>query len=178
MVNYNLSAYHSRIKNVAYIGTLHSFIHYRLYLGGSLLFKSAYFQRKVKFLHHNPSSKYLQKAEAALAYELQAAKIKQRIRNEEIQIEVVERRKQIEVSLGLICYTLYLIIKGFVLYPVNVCCIMDTHSLIYEIAYVDFWQRFRHVFCAFDRICNVRLILFSIPSNKCFISANTKFSGM
>lgn len=41
----------------------------------------------------------LQKAEAALAYELQAAKIKQKIRNEEIQIEVVERRKQIEVRL-------------------------------------------------------------------------------
>ncbi|XP_068623785.1 flotillin-2 isoform X1 [Battus philenor] len=38
------------------------------------------------------------KAESALAYELQAAKIKQRIRNEEIQIEVVERRKQIEVE--------------------------------------------------------------------------------
>lgn len=39
-----------------------------------------------------------QKAEAQLAYELQAAKIRQRIRNEEIQIEVVERRKQIEVE--------------------------------------------------------------------------------
>ena len=33
-----------------------------------------------------------------MAYELQAAKIRQRIRNEEIQIEVVERRKQIEVE--------------------------------------------------------------------------------
>lgn len=39
-----------------------------------------------------------QKAEAQLAYELQAAKIRQKIRNEEIQIEVVERRKQIEVE--------------------------------------------------------------------------------
>ena len=39
-----------------------------------------------------------QKAEAQLAYELQAAKIKQKIRNEEIQIEIVERRKQIEVE--------------------------------------------------------------------------------
>lgn len=38
------------------------------------------------------------KAEAQLAYELQAAKIKQLIRKEEIQIEVVERRKQIEVE--------------------------------------------------------------------------------
>lgn len=46
----------------------------------------------ILFLYH------LQKAEAQLAYELQAAKIKQRIRNEEIQIEVVERRKQIEVE--------------------------------------------------------------------------------
>lgn len=38
------------------------------------------------------------KAESQLAYELQAAKIRQRIRNEEIQIEVVERRKQIEIE--------------------------------------------------------------------------------
>ncbi|KAG8222603.1 hypothetical protein J437_LFUL002596 [Ladona fulva] len=38
------------------------------------------------------------KAEAQLAYELQAAKIRQKIRNEEIQIEVVERRKMIEVE--------------------------------------------------------------------------------
>lgn len=52
--------------------------------------------RKVlTYLHFIP---LLQKAEAQLAYELQAAKIKQRIRNEEIQIEVVERRKQIEVE--------------------------------------------------------------------------------
>jgi flotillin len=33
-----------------------------------------------------------------LAYELQAAKIRQKIRNEEIQIDVVERRKQIEIE--------------------------------------------------------------------------------
>jgi hypothetical protein len=39
-----------------------------------------------------------QKAEAELAYELQAAKEKQKIRSEEIEIEVVERRKQIEVE--------------------------------------------------------------------------------
>ena len=32
---------------------------------------------------------YSQKAEAQLAYELQAAKIQQRIRNEEIQIQVI-----------------------------------------------------------------------------------------
>merc|ERR1712110_137784 len=38
------------------------------------------------------------KAEAQLAYELQAAKIQQRIRNEEIRIQVVERRKQIEIE--------------------------------------------------------------------------------
>merc|ERR1719328_320870 len=38
------------------------------------------------------------KADAQLAYELQAAKIQQRIRNEEIQIQVVERRKQIEIE--------------------------------------------------------------------------------
>ena len=41
---------------------------------------------------------YIQKAEAQLAYELQAAKIQQKIRNEEIQIQVVERRKQIEIE--------------------------------------------------------------------------------
>lgn len=38
------------------------------------------------------------KAESQLAYELQAAKVRQRIRNEEIQIDVVERRKQIEIE--------------------------------------------------------------------------------
>merc|ERR1712165_610213 len=38
------------------------------------------------------------KAEAQLAYELQAAKIQQKIRNEEIQIQVVERRKQKELT--------------------------------------------------------------------------------
>merc|ERR550519_1500762 len=38
------------------------------------------------------------KAEAQLAYELQAAKIQQRIRQGEIQIQVVERRKQIEIE--------------------------------------------------------------------------------
>lgn len=37
-------------------------------------------------------------AEAELAYELQAAKEKQNIRNEEIEIEVIERRKMIEVE--------------------------------------------------------------------------------
>ena len=40
----------------------------------------------------------LKKAESQLAYELQAAKIKQKIRSEEIQIDVVERRKMIEVE--------------------------------------------------------------------------------
>merc|ERR1719295_1926306 len=38
------------------------------------------------------------KADAELAYELQAAKEKQAIRNEEIQIEIVERRKQIAIE--------------------------------------------------------------------------------
>lgn len=42
--------------------------------------------------------KSLQKAESQLAYELQAAKIRQKIRNEEIQIDIVERRKQIEIE--------------------------------------------------------------------------------
>lgn len=39
-----------------------------------------------------------QKAESQLAYELEAAKIRQKIRNEEIQIEIVERKKQIEIE--------------------------------------------------------------------------------
>ncbi|XP_054267737.1 flotillin-2-like [Macrosteles quadrilineatus] len=38
------------------------------------------------------------KAQAQLAYELQAAKVCQQIRNEEIQIEIVERKKQIEIE--------------------------------------------------------------------------------
>jgi len=38
------------------------------------------------------------KAEAQLAYELQEAKEKQKIRNEEIAIDIIERKKQIEVE--------------------------------------------------------------------------------
>ena len=38
-----------------------------------------------------------QKADAELAYELQAAKEKQKIRLEEIAIDIIERKKQIEV---------------------------------------------------------------------------------
>lgn len=41
---------------------------------------------------------FQQKAESQLAYELQAAKIRQKIRNEEIQIDIVERRKQTEIE--------------------------------------------------------------------------------
>lgn len=40
----------------------------------------------------------LQKAEAQLAYELQAAKEQQKIRMEEIEIEVVQRKKQISIE--------------------------------------------------------------------------------
>lgn len=39
-----------------------------------------------------------QKAEAQLAYELQAAKEQQKIRLEEIEIEVVQRKKQISIE--------------------------------------------------------------------------------
>lgn len=38
------------------------------------------------------------KAEAELAYQLQAAKEQQKIRQEEMQIEVIERTKQIKVE--------------------------------------------------------------------------------
>ena len=40
----------------------------------------------------------VQRAEAELAYELQGAKEKQKIRAEEMEIEVVERRKQIDIE--------------------------------------------------------------------------------
>ena len=40
------------------------------------------------------------KAESELAYELQVAKERQKIRAEEIEITVVERKKQIEVTLS------------------------------------------------------------------------------
>lgn len=40
----------------------------------------------------------LQKAEAELAFELQAAKTKQRIKEEQMQIDVVERTQQIAVQ--------------------------------------------------------------------------------
>ena len=42
--------------------------------------------------------KALQKAEAELAYELQAAKTKQRIKEEQMQIKVVERTQEIAVQ--------------------------------------------------------------------------------
>ena len=43
----------------------------------------------------------LQKAEAELAYELQAAKTKQRIKDEQMQIKVVERTQEILVQVRL-----------------------------------------------------------------------------
>lgn len=43
-------------------------------------------------------SMILQKAEAELAFELQAAKTKQRIKEEQMQIDVVERTQQIAVQ--------------------------------------------------------------------------------
>lgn len=48
----------------------------------------------------DPSSSLprVQTAEAQLAYELQSAREQQKIRQEEIEIEVVERKKQIEVE--------------------------------------------------------------------------------
>ena len=42
--------------------------------------------------------KIMQKAEAELAYELQAAKTKQRIKDEQMQIKVVERTQEILVQ--------------------------------------------------------------------------------
>lgn len=50
------------------------------------------------------------KAEAELAYELQSAKEKQNIRSEEIEIQVVERKKDIEVGVVFrISYSIYII---------------------------------------------------------------------
>lgn len=57
-----------------------------------------YINHKIKAVPHKSYLNSLQKAESALAYELQAAKIRQKIRNEEIQIDVVERKKQIEIE--------------------------------------------------------------------------------
>lgn len=50
------------------------------------------------FSHANPSIFLLQTAEAQLAYELQGAREQQKIRQEEIEIEVVQRKKQIAVE--------------------------------------------------------------------------------
>ena len=52
---------------------------------------------------------FFQKAEAQLAYELQAAKIQQKIRNEEIQIQVCSRYQiinQFELQIILLTYTI------------------------------------------------------------------------
>jgi len=59
---------------------------------------TSYLALPICVTHHHWINTNLQKAESQLAYELQAAKIRQKIRNEEIQIEVVERRKQIEIE--------------------------------------------------------------------------------
>ena len=58
------------------------------------------FKKKITSFHNQvfQTPTTLQKAEAELAYELQAAKEKQKIRGEEMEIEVVERRKLIEVE--------------------------------------------------------------------------------
>ena len=53
-------------------------------------FCDAYFHKKNFFL--------FQKAEAQLAYELQAAKTKQRIKEEQMQIKVIERTQEILVQ--------------------------------------------------------------------------------
>ena len=45
-----------------------------------------------------------QKAEAELAYELQAAKTKQRIKDEQMQIKVVERTQEILVQVSKLSY--------------------------------------------------------------------------
>lgn len=53
----------------------------------------------LKWIHSLSLSLTLfQKAEAQLAYELQAAKEQQKIRLEEIEIEVVQRKKQITIE--------------------------------------------------------------------------------
>lgn len=52
----------------------------------------------LKCIHSGHSFSLFQKAEAQLAYELQAAKEQQKIRLEEIEIEVVQRKKQISIE--------------------------------------------------------------------------------
>ena len=54
----------------------------------------------VLYLHISHS----QKAEAELAYELQAAKTKQRIKDEQMQIKVVERTQEILVQVSKLSY--------------------------------------------------------------------------
>lgn len=54
--------------------------------------------RTLNFASYLKSIIFLQQAEAQLAYQLQAAKEKQKIRKEEIEIDVVQRRKQIDVE--------------------------------------------------------------------------------
>ena len=56
---------------------------------------------------------FYQKAEAELAYELQAAKTKQRIKDEQMQIKVVERTQEIlvQVKIELINTLLFITLK-------------------------------------------------------------------
>lgn len=59
---------------------------------------SAYRSSWPRPLSSSPPLPHVQTAEAQLAYELQSAREQQKIRQEEIEIEVVERKKQIEVE--------------------------------------------------------------------------------
>ena len=59
--------------------------------------------QKVKYMSHGITQHSFQKAEAQLAYELQAAKIQQRIRNEEIQIQVRNLIVKFIIEIDLFC---------------------------------------------------------------------------
>ena len=76
---------HTKVKNIVIVFfIIHYIILYTLYY--------------LIFVFHIVLPFHIQKAEAELAYELQAAKTKQRIKDEQMQIKVVERTQEILVQ--------------------------------------------------------------------------------
>ncbi len=73
---------HNQTQSAFASGTVRVFVRFEAHLSASLCQEDCCFQ----------------KAEAELAYELQGAKEKQKIRSEEIEIDVVERKKQIDIE--------------------------------------------------------------------------------
>ena len=90
------------LKKAAYDVEVHTKVRY--FPIRTLLFYYHFFFMTCDFLVLYLHISHSQKAEAELAYELQAAKTKQRIKDEQMQIKVVERTQEILVQVSKLSY--------------------------------------------------------------------------